>query len=111
MSKQSTPPAIHFCTISAKFALATDHVVRQTSNKLTKVPITPSSHCHHLGTMQNQFHHFFAEPMTMLHTTTAPIHKKGTHRQADTVSSGRFSQARDKNAGGSSTSEYLYFES
>jgi len=49
MSKQSTPPAIHFYTISAKFALATDHVVEQTSYKLTKFPIIPSSHCHHLG--------------------------------------------------------------
>lgn len=46
---QSTPPAIHFYTISTKFALATDHVVEQTSNKLTKVPIIPSSHCHRHG--------------------------------------------------------------
>jgi hypothetical protein len=30
MSNQSTPPAIHFCTISAKIALATDNVVGQT---------------------------------------------------------------------------------
>jgi hypothetical protein len=113
-SKQSTRPAINFYTISARFAITTHHIAVH-QNTLTQLNF-PNYTIYSLSSSWEETNTKAAKSFLAISSLTLPMPhttqiQKKAHRQAETVSSGRFSHASDKNAGCCSTSEYLYLES